>query len=146
MGRARVFFSAVAAAAALAALAGRAQTPEPGRLVIQANVGLPAVDQGPIYGQTHTPAAIESFRRQAIRATLHSDGVSSSGVPFKRGRMIVKFKDGASSADRMQALSSATPGGVIAQRPSSADFDIVNIDPSVDAEDAARQLSERPEV
>jgi serine protease len=132
--------------AALGALGGQAQTPEPGRLVIQANVGLPAVDQGAIYGETHTPSSLESFRRQAIRAVLHSDGVSSSGVPFTRGRMIVKFRDSATAADRARALTSAAPGGVVTQRLSNADFDIINIDPSVDAEEAARRLSERPEV
>jgi serine protease len=146
MGRARVCFSVAACAAALVALSVRAQTPDPARYVIQANVGLPAVDEGILVDDSHTPTSDETRHRVAVRSVLHADAVGSSGVPYKRGRMLVKFKDDASAPARLAALASALPGGVIGQRPSHADFDVVNIDPTEDAEAAARELGKRPEV
>src|SRR5262245_57724832 len=123
MGRTRVFFAAAAVAAALATIGTRAQTATPARLDIRENVGLPAVDEGALLDVVHTPYATQTLRRQAIRAALHADGVSSSGAPYKRGRMIVKFKDGVSPEARA-AIASASSGGAIAARPTYANFDI----------------------
>src|SRR4030095_9741021 len=141
MGRSRAIFSALASAAALATLVVRAQTADPNRYVIRENVGLPAIDEGVLVDDSHTPDSDEARRRLAVRALLHADAsASSSGAPYRRGRMIVKFKDGVSAADRIEALASASPSGVIVQRPSHADFDLVNLDPAGDAEGAARPL------
>ncbi len=48
--------------------------------------------------------------------------------------------------DRRAAVRAASDTGEIAARPSYADFDIVRIDPSEDAEEAASVLRQRPEV
>src|SRR5437868_11746032 len=103
MGRARVFFSVAAVAAALATIGTRAQTTAQQRLDIREGVGLPAVDEGVLKDESHTPDSVETRRRVGIRAALHGDAVSSSGAPYKRGRMIVKFKDGVSASARAAA-------------------------------------------
>src|SRR5215471_8698572 len=133
MGRARVFFSVAAVAAALATIGTRAQTTAPQQLDIREGVGLAAVDEGVLKEQTHTPDSFETRRRLAMRATLHGDAISLSGAAYKRGRMIVKFKDGVSASARAAAIASASLSGSIAARPSYANFDIVNVDPSEDA-------------
>jgi serine protease len=49
-------------------------------------------------------------------------------------------------ADRQAAVRAASGTGEIAARPSYADFDVVRIDPSEDAEETASVLRQRPEV
>jgi serine protease len=149
MSRTRVFWCGVALVAGLITLGLRAQTtPATGQdlLGLRPNVGLPAVDGGVVADYTHTPATFEARRRAAIRSAIRSDGVGSSGVPYARGKVIVKFRDEASPTARMDAVSSASRTGAIAARPSSANFDIVTIDANEDAEAMAHRLEARAEV
>src|SRR5262249_41210019 len=146
MSRAGVFFFLAAIAAAVATLRVQAQSPLPPYLV-QENIGLPAVDEGALLSdETHTPKSAEALRRAGMRAMLHGDAIGSSGVPYKRGRLLVKFKDGVSQAAQAAAIASASRTGAKSQRPSYANFDIVNMDANEDAEATARALSQRPEV
>jgi serine protease len=146
MPRIGVFLCAAALAAGLATLGVRAQPQGPASLLIRENLGLPAIDLGVGIDYTHTPATFEARRRAAVHAVLHSDGAGSSGVPYTRGRVIVKFRDAASAADRLNAVSSASGTGSIAARPTYANFDILSIDANEDAEATANRLSQRPEV
>lgn len=148
MSRIRVFLSGAALVAALVTLSLRAQTQatNQGPLDIRANVGLPAVDEGVVADYTHTPATFEAERRAAVRSVVRSDGVSSSGAPYARGKVIVKFLDQVSRDARMNAVSSASHTGALAARPSYANFDIITIDASEDPETTARLLRTRAEV
>ncbi|HEX7139677.1 MAG TPA: S8 family serine peptidase [Vicinamibacterales bacterium] len=144
--RTRVLLSCAAVAAALATLGLRAQVAERNGFQLREGVGLPAVDLGVLGDDTHTPSSYETRRRTAIRATMHTDGVSSSGTRYDRGHLIVRFRDEADTTARMRAISSATRSGAIAARPSYANFDVVTMDPNEDAEAVARALSTRAEV
>jgi serine protease len=144
MGRSRVFLP-IAAAAALLVVA-RAQNVDSDRFVVLENVGLPAVDEGAIYEETHAPAAPESLRRAALRSAIRIDGVGASGVPYVPGRVIVKFRDDASASARAAVIAAASPSGRMAARPSYANFDEVRIDPGEDAEAVAAALKMRGEV
>jgi serine protease len=58
----------------------------------------------------------------------------------------VRFRDESALPDRQAAVRAASGTGEIAARPSYADFDVVRIDPSEDAEETASVLRQRPEV
>ncbi|HUC75905.1 MAG TPA: S8 family serine peptidase [Vicinamibacterales bacterium] len=149
MSRTRVFSCGVALIAGLITLGLRAQTTpatDQDPLGLRPNVGLPAIDWGVVADYTHTPATFETRRRAAIRSALHSDGVGSSGVPYARGKVIVKFRDEATPTARMNAVRSASPTGAITARPSYSNFDIVTIRANEDAEAVARLLGTRAEV
>ena len=125
------------------------QSPAGSTLDIRENVGLPAVEEGVIQDESHAPATLESIRRTARISSARFD---SSGTEYVPGRVIAKFRDGATTAARVSAVSSLSTLSVtsrpaaIAQRPASADFDIVSIDPNDDAEAVAQELSRRPDV
>ncbi len=46
--------------------------------------------------------------------------------------MIVKFRDGTSTAARVKSLSLVSAAGAVSERPSYANFDLVRIDPNDD--------------
>jgi len=60
------------------------------------------------------------------------------------GKLIVKFRAGASSASKASALSVASASG--STQPPYANFDVMTIDPGTDAEAAAQALSARSDV
>src|SRR5215212_8675522 len=117
------------------------------RLQILQNVGLPAIDEGLVQDDSHTPSSFEARRRAAFRASLMAaDRVSASGTPYRAGRLIVKFREQSAMTQRRAAVQAASRTGEIAERPSYADFDVVRIDADEDAADAARALREQPDV
>lgn len=140
------------AALAIAAIAGglvltlRGQVADLSRLQILQNVGLTAVDEGVIVDQSHLSGSPGSARRAAFHPTLDQAGSSNSVARFRPGRVLVRFRDEASMAERRAAVRMASDSGEIGTRPSYADFDVVQLNPSEDAEAAARVLSQRPEV
>ncbi len=146
MSQFRALLVAAPAITAAATLGVRAQLPPVDRLDIREGVGLPAVYEGASTDQTHTPGAIESARRTAVRALLHTDGVSPSGIRYRRGRVLVKFRDEISDAARRSVIAGAPAAAAMMPRPSYADFDVLRIDAEQDAEAVARALAERPEV
>jgi serine protease len=143
--RARTVCATVLVAAGLV-LTLRGQTADDSRLQILEHVGLPAIDEGLIADESHTPSSPETLRRAALRAALLQDRVGASGGHYRPGRVIVKFRDEAAMSERRAAVRAASDTGEIADRPSYADFDIVRIDPAEDAEEAASVLRQRPEV
>ena len=152
MGQPRAVAAACAAALALVTLAVRAQTQNPGASLfsISMGVGLPPVDEGALLDQSHTPQSDSTLKRaamhQAMDQLVHGEGSGASGMPYARGRVIVKFRDNASDAARNDAIASTADGAQIAERPSYANFDVVTFSPDEDAEAAAQRLSGRAEV
>ena len=139
----RVFLSAAALAVAAVTLSVRAQD---NRLVVREGVGLPAVDEGVISDNSHTPGAFEAERRTAVHSVLHTDGVGASGVRYARGRVIVKFRDEVSSSARQSVVATASRTAAMTARPSYSNFDVLRIDPTEDAEATAHALAQHPEV
>ena len=99
---------------------------------------LSAVDQGLMPAQELPPAREAAFASR--------DRAGRRGVSYAPGRVIVKFRDGTSSAVRLSSLGRLTARSAVSERPSYANFDVVSIDPNADAEAAADALSQRPEV
>jgi len=96
---------------------------------------------------TQAPDSPVVVRRRSIRAmTAVPDRTGASGAPYVAGKVIVKFRDAASAESRADSVRSATRTGSMRTRPDYANFDIVAMDPSEDAEAVARTLSARPEV
>jgi serine protease len=145
MPRFRVFLAGSAIAAALITLGLRAQTVDE-QFVVREGLGLPAVDIGVQHEETHRPKSPEALRRSALHAALRAERVSSSGAHYVPGRVIVKFRDDASSSARVSAMAAASRTAAMTSRPSYANFDVLQIDPNEDAEAAARALAARPEV
>jgi serine protease len=108
-------------------------------------VGLSAIDRGLVERVYGAPDSPEAKVRESIRALNGpAERVGASGAPYLAGRVIVKFKEGASPATRMSVMS-AVRGAPMGQ-PGSADFDVVAIDPSQDEEAAARIMAARTDV
>jgi serine protease len=144
-GRLRAFFSTLAAA--LAVLVVRTHGQDPGAaLVALYPYTLPAIDRGlsTAEGPGPTTAATLATRAKPLSATL--DRAGRTGAPYAPGRVIVKFRDGTSSAVRLNSVARMSAASTASERPSYANFDIVRIDPNDDAEAVAEAWSQRPEV
>jgi serine protease len=113
--------------------------------VVVADFAPPAIDRGLSTSVSRSPDSPESQMREAIRAS-HSalERVGAGGAHYIAGKIIVKFRAGTASTARVSAMSVA--GASTSEQPSYANFEIVHIDPSVDAEEAARAFAARPDV
>ena len=146
MGRFRARTVVVTAAlVAGVVLSLRGQTRDTARLYIH-NIGLPAIEQGVIGGESHAPGTVETIRRAAIQQALVRERMGVSGGRYIPGRILVKFRAAASDADRQSAMRSISTSAVMTARLSYADFDVVRIDLGEDAEAAAAALRLRPDV
>jgi serine protease len=111
---------------------------------------LPAIDQGVLSDEGPGPARLSTFTSRARLlstsqgATL--DRTGRTGATYVAGRVIVKFRDGTSSAVRLNSLARVSAASTVSERPSYANFDVVGIGPSEDAEAVADALSQRPDV
>ena len=141
-----LFASLTLAAAAAAVFVLHGQSGPDANFVVLEGVGLPAVDQGAIPDESHAPASSETRRRADLRRTLEDARAGVASSRYVPGRLVVRFKDDASSEARLDAVRSISSSAVIAERPSYADFDIVRLDRMADAEAAAAVLRERSEV
>src|SRR5436190_8458024 len=101
------------------------------------DTGLPAIDRG-LRDQDPPRAARTARDADRMRAG------SGDTLPYVRGSIIVKFKDDATRGGI--AAATAHVAGIIADRSSWADFDIVSIPADADAEAAAAAMRERPDV
>jgi len=111
------------------------QNPAVTGFTIAEGLGLPAADGGALRGEYRTVAANgTTLPHGALRTAVAIETrIGSAGMRYARGRILVKFRDGASA-----------PAG--AARPEYADFDLVAIDPDGDAEAAAAAFRERDDV
>src|SRR5262245_38439779 len=108
--RATVFTLIVGAAV----LAARAQTVE--RHVILENVGLSAVDEGLVADETHAPGTRAALRRAATRMALHQQSTQPA-ARYAAGRVLVKFRDAMSAAERLTAVRKISRSATIDPRP-----------------------------
>src|SRR5258706_11033603 len=118
--RARTVSASLAIAAGLVIGLG-GQTRDNSRPWIQ-SVGLPAIDQGVITGESHSPSSVETVRRTALQGALVRDRVGATGIPYVPGRILVKFRYTASAADRQAAMDAISRTAAKSPRPSYADF------------------------
>jgi serine protease len=79
------------------------------------------------------------------RATLRVDGpaldrLGRSGASYRAGRVLLKFRDGTTPADRRRALDAVSRSLEMLPRGSSADFDVIRTSADSDAEALADAL------
>jgi serine protease len=146
----RNFFLTLAVAAIATALAGRVnlhgQAGAAARTFLPASI-LPAIDRGVVSDPTHVPGSPEALIRESLRhSTVTLDRTGTSGAHYIAGRVIVKFRDGMSTAARVRAMSTVSRTAAVPERPSYANFDVVGIDPGEDPEAMAAALRRRPDV
>jgi hypothetical protein len=122
------FAAAVVAALALIVVRTHGQDPGQARTTLYP-YSLSAIDQGVMSDRGTGPA--------------RSRVTSGAYIP---GRIIVKFRDGTSSAVRLNSLARVAALSTVSERPSYANFDMVSVDPAADAEAVAAAFAERPEV
>jgi serine protease len=98
-------------------------------------LGNPAADSGALHGEYRSVAANRmTLAHGALRTAMAIETrMGSAGVRYARGRILVKFRDGAP----------VPPDSV---RPDYADFNIVRIDPNEDAEAVASAYRARDDV
>jgi serine protease len=126
-----------------AVLAARAQTIE--RHVILENVGLAAIDEGLIGDETHAPGTREALRRAATRLALHRQSTQPA-ARYAVGRVLVKFREAISAAERLAAVQRLSRSATIEPRRSYADFDVVHIGDGENPETVAAALGNRADV
>ncbi|HEY2904880.1 MAG TPA: S8 family serine peptidase [Vicinamibacterales bacterium] len=144
--RTALWITVLAAAALIGSARGRGQTSGALRQVLD-NFAPPAIERGISPLMTQAPDSPDVIRRRSIRrASAVADRIGASGAPYVAGKVIVKFRESASTRTRTDSLREATRAGSIDTRPAYANFDIVRIDPGEDAEAVARTLSQRPDV
>ena len=139
--RARVSLITVLIGAGLV-LGLRAQSIKELRLGL-ASVGLPPVDLGLRLDEIRGPGTSGAPKRQAIRASMQ-DAVAASRA--RGARVLVKFIEGLPSAARLSAVADVSRGAVMASAPAYADFDIVQVAPTEDAEAVALAFGDRSDV
>src|SRR5262245_54164751 len=124
------FFTLTAAAAVLLAARSHGQQPIEPRTFLYP-YSLPAVDQGLMGDLTPDPATPAAFaRRASTSSAVTLDRTGSDGSTYVAGRVIVKFRDGVSTAARIKSLSLVSAAAAVSERPSYANFDLVRIDPN----------------
>jgi len=142
-----LFWIALSVSVALVATTrgrGHAQSASP--FDVMFGVALPAVDVGVVRGRSRLTGTTEALRRGTQRGPGADDLLAGDGSRVVRGRVVVKFREGMSTAARASAASGASRTGALAERGSDANFDIVRIDSGEDPQSVARALSQRPDV
>ena len=128
--------AAVVAVVALWSGIGHGQLNPPPKEMIR-DTGLPAIDRGL---RDQDPPRAARTGREADRVR----GASGDTLSYVRGSIIVKFRDSATPTGIGAATSQVA--GTMADRSSSADFDIVAIPQDTDPEAAAATMRQRPDV
>jgi serine protease len=117
------------------------QTLPAARVVVQ-NTGLPGIDRG--LRDNEPPVEPSSRGPNGLRAQMQRlDAVAGNRV-YLTGSVIVKFRSGA-GASAINSTMRAVEGAAI-ERPSYADFDIMQVPADADPEAVAAELRARDEV
>jgi len=125
----------------------RAQNPSSTGFSVVEGLGLTAVDAGALRGEPHTMNTPRTMRRAALDTALSATArVGPSGAAYAPGRVLVKFRGSASSTLSTQSLGGVSATAELSTRPEYADFDIVTIDASEDAQQVAARFRERSDV
>jgi serine protease len=129
------------ACAALLTTTGRGQDVSGASRLTISEAALPGIDRG--LRNQEAPRAPGPRSAQLLAAAATPDGTRA--VPeVVSGSVIVKFRDSADASAVSSAMRSVA--ATTRQRPSFADFDIVDIPASADPEAVAAELNARPEV
>jgi serine protease len=131
---------------ALAVVGIRGQTPSPRTAVVVRTVS--PLQRGVIPVEARAPG-VEAQRQRIQRESSVPDLAGTSGAQYEPGKVIVKFRDTATASARTATVASlATVTGATLQssRPAHANFDLVEIDPTGDAEAVAQALRQNPNV
>src|SRR5262245_39235772 len=134
-----LFFLCVSMAV-LATARGRGQSGPDSSHDYVVGVGLPGIDRALVADESRLQDSREAWVRQhglESRAAV-PDRIGPAGSRIVSGRLIVRFRDGLSTADRQAAVASASAGATMAPRPAYADFDLVQLDMTEDPEQVAR--------
>jgi serine protease len=138
--------AAVPAFVSLLALA-HAQNPTSTGFSVVEGLGLPAVDTGALRGEPHGVNTPRTTRQAPLGTAMAATArVGPSGAAYAPGRVLVKFRGGASGTLSAQSLRSVSATAALSTRPDYADFDIVTIDPAEDAQQVAATLRGRADV
>jgi serine protease len=132
----------IVAAALVLTLKGQAPDARPSLQI--ADVGLPGIDEGVVWDESHTPS---SDRARAARAAMtQTNAAGVSGRAYRPGKVIVRFRDEVPADERRSLMRQATNSGEFTTRRAYADFDIIQIDSAEDPEAVAAALKGRPQV
>src|SRR5579862_6667448 len=114
---------------------------------IVTNAGLPAIEESTSWDLSHTPGAPQAASRAEFRTALRR-ARTGGDTEYAPGRLVVKFRDSSSAADRNTAVQHAIgePSAFIASRSPNVNFDTVRIDSLDDAEVAADSMRYEPAV
>src|SRR5205807_2534628 len=110
--RARIvfFMLGLAAVVGFGAL-GHGQTPATGSAIVVDFTAPPPIEEGLFSSLRRASDSIETKIRNAVRTSAVTlDRAGASGAHYIAGRLIVKFKNGASAASRATAMSVAQAG------------------------------------
>jgi serine protease len=124
-----------------------AQAPPPSSRRILSTIAPPAIQSGISPDLSYAPGTPESRRRASVQAVSGIvDRSGTSGVRYRAGRVIVKFRDGVAPASRVSTLAVVPGRAAMAARAAGQDFDVIEIDAAADPEAMARAFRARPEV
>ena len=133
--------SVLLASIALTVSSGRGQEQTRQRVTVQ-EAGLPGIDRG--LRENDPPIDPASRGKRAIRAQLERPEAAITERLYASGSVIVKFRTG-SGVNAVNAAMRAVKASSI-QRPSYADFELMQISPDLDPEVAAAELRLQPDV
>src|SRR3954470_11993946 len=128
--RVRIAIAVTAMSAALALTVHGQSAPLPIHIE---TVGLPAVDEGVIVDSPRTPSLAPARARRAAAITRASRR-GAAGRVYVPGKVLVRFRDEVSTNVRREVARAASGTADLAAPRQFADFDVVRIDPSEDAE------------
>src|SRR5438093_470456 len=127
--RARTAAATLIGATALV-LTLRGQAPDVRPSLQIADVGLPGIDEGVVWDESHTPS---SDRARAARAAMaHFNAAGVPGRSYVAGKVIVRFRDEVPADERRGLMRQATDSGELTTRRAYADFDIISTDAAED--------------
>jgi serine protease len=110
--------------------------------VLVKDVGLPGIDRG----LRNNDPPMEPYGRgtRGLARMSSVDGRAAHDADYERGSIIVKFKNGASANERNSSMIAVDATRI--ERPSYANFDILEISPDADPEAVAADLAQRDDV
>jgi serine protease len=141
----KVLFICALALLVVYSVRGRGQAPDSASGVLVGFFAPPAIDQGLLVRFSRAPDSPEAKMRSEIQLGSRAlDRVGIGGAHYLAGKLIVKFRAGASSASKASVRSVVSASASV--QPPYANFDVMTIDPAIDAEAAAKALSARSDV
>ena len=136
---------AVAAGVVIAVGRGAGQELTSPRVVLQM-VAPDAIDRGLAPDQPPDPNTPVTWGRTVTASRGPATRVGASGAAYVPGKLIVKFRPTSSASSRLSTVTAVSRSAALQDRPPSANFDVLTIDPADDAEAMAQAFAERPDV